>query len=408
MSPERFDNLNAEIEASLDGISNLQDLDPERETASVPSKSSNDRIHRGTVVGLSGKDVIVELGPRMQGVVNLSEFEEPPKVGDIFDFTLRGRAEDELWLLSRRDATELAGWDELHVGSVVKAKVTGQNTGGLELKIGPGNAFMPASHVALGHVEDLSTFLGENMLCQVLEIDPGRKRVVISRRAVLESERAQARADVVAEITSGQLVKGKVTRIEPFGAFVEITGGVEGLVHVSNLSRKRVEKIDEFLTVGQDVQALVLEIKDGGRRIGLGMKQLEPDPWDEANYTFREDTVVDGTVVRLMEFGAFVELAPGIEGLLHVSQIARDRVRRIQDALTVGEALTVRILSVDASARRISLSRLDSSGAILGSEEAGDMDLAREMMSKPTEGSLGTNLGSLFKKALEKGDDSGS
>jgi len=354
----------------------------------------------GTIVGITGRDVFVDLGPRVQGVANMSEFDDAPEVGQTFEFTMRGR-EDDLWILSRRDAMAVAAWNDMQVGSAVKAKVTGQNTGGLELKVGPGSAFMPASHVALGRVEDLSTMIGQDMLCQVIEIDRSKNRVVLSRRAVLEAERAQARAGAVDALAPGALIKGKIMRIEPFGAFVQISPGLEGLLHVSNISRKRVEKIEEVLKVGQDVEAMSLEIKDGGKRIGLGMKQLEPDPWDEATTLFHDDQEIPGTVVRLMEFGAFVEVHPGIEGLLHVSQIQRDRVRRIQDVLSVGQEVTVRVQSIDPVARRISLTRLTDSGAELGSEEAGDAEAVREVLDQTSnQGALGTNLGNLFKRAL--------
>ena len=216
----------------------------------------------------------------MQGVVNISEFEDPPEVGQTFEFSLRGR-DDELWLLSRREALAMATWNELAAGAAVKAKVTGVNTGGLELKLGPATAFMPASQVALQHVDDLSSFLGQMMVCQVLEVDRERKRVVLSRRAVLESERSAALSQTLEALSPGDVIKGKVRRVESFGAFVEITAGVEGLVHVSNMSRSRVEDPNEFVQVGQTVEAMILDIKDGGKRIGLGMKQLEPDPWDE-------------------------------------------------------------------------------------------------------------------------------
>jgi small subunit ribosomal protein S1 len=400
MSSNRPDDLDAEINAALEGV-DLMNIDNAQGAPGGAAKggSKDPNLRRGTVVGVTGKDVFVDLGPRMQGVASLSEFEEPPEVGQSYDFTLRGR-EDELWLLSRRDAVALASWDELEPGSVVKARVTGQNTGGLELKIGPHSAFMPASQAALGHVEDLSTFLGQTMVCQVLEVNRERKRVVLSRRAVLEQERMASLRQTLDSLRSGDVVKGKVTRIEKFGAFVEIAAGVEGLVHVSNMSRSRVEDPNDFLKVGQTVEAMVLEIKEGGKRIGLGMKQLEPDPWDDLHHRLPDDAIVDGKVTRLMDFGAFVEIEPGVEGLLHVSQLGRERVRRPQDVVKVGDQLTVRVVSVDPAARRLSLSRLDPDGEVIGSEEAADKSTVREMLESSEPPRLGTNLGDLFKKAL--------
>lgn len=405
MTADRDNELDAEIEASLEGVQNLQNLSSTAEEAERTARKKQDQETRtGTVVGIDGRDVFVELGPRVQGVANLSEFDEAPKVGDSFEFTMRGREED-LWVLSRRDAQAIAAWNELVVGSAVKARVTGQNTGGLELKIGPGSAFMPASHAALGRVEDLSSMLGQTLLCQVIEIDDAKRRVLVSRRAILEAERDQARAGAAESLSVGGVVKGKVTRIEAFGAFVEIGPGLEGLVHVSNISRKRVEKVDEVLKVGDSIEAMVLKVEEGGRRIGLGMKQLEPDPWDEVPHLFHDEQIAEGKVVRLMEFGAFVELAPGIEGLLHISQIQPERVRRVQDVLKVGDEVSVRIQSIDHAGRRISLSRLADNGAMLGSEEAADAGAVREALNEASsQQPLGTNLGSLFKKALEGKD----
>ncbi len=390
------DSFDHEIDAALEGV-DLQSIDLPQGGGQRPA---GDNLRRGVVTGVSGDDVIVELGPRAQGVISLREFDEPPKVGDRLDFSVQGE-EDGLLVLSLKEAKLLAAWNDLTPGAWVKARVSGQNTGGLELRIGPIAAFMPASHVDVGRVEDLSTLIGESMVCEVLEVNRERKRVLLSRRAVLQREQEEHRSELVGSLQVGQVVRGKVTRVEPFGAFVDLGRGVEGLVHVSNLSRKRVEKPDEVVEVGQSVEAQVLKIEEGGKRIGLGMKQLEPDPWDDAAAFLRPDQVVTGKVVRLMDFGAFVEVAEGVEGLLHVSQMAKDRVRRPQDAVKVGEEVQVRVQSIDPVARRISLSRLDARGAVLGSEDAVDDAIIDEVIQQNQSAPSGTNLGSLFKRALE-------
>lgn len=405
----RPDDLDSEIDSALDGI-NLQEVDlpasrAVRSTAggSAPGRPG-ERLYEGTIVGVHGDDVIVELGPRMQGIIQSVEFEEEPKVGETYSFTLRGRdpGNDELYILSRKEALTLAKWQELAPGKLVKAKVTGQNTGGLELKIGPLPAFMPASHAALRHVEDLSVFIGEAMVVEVLEVDPGRKRCTVSRRNVLQAERDQSRAETLDTMAPGQVVRGKVSRIEKFGAFVEIAPGVEGLLHVSNLSRQRVEDPASVLKQGESIEVMILDIQEGGKRIGLGRKQLEPNPWDDLAYRLPVDTVVSGRVTRIADFGAFVEIEPGVEGLLHVSQLGRDRVARVRDAVQVGQEVSVRIVAVEPDRERLSLSRLDERGAVLGSEDAADAGLIQDLVKESQQGDLGTNLGSLFKKALKK------
>ncbi len=402
MSVPQENPLDREIEAALDGV-DLQSLGQESDQAPASGRGS-DKLWPGVVIGVSGDDVIVELGPRMQGVCSLREFERPPEVGTQLRFAMRGR-EDDLWVLSIQAAKEVAAWESLEAGSHVKARVSGQNQGGLELRIGKNEAFMPASQVSIDRDLDPASLLGQTLICEVVEVDRGRKRCVLSRRRVEESERSQALQESIGKLHTHMVLMGKVTRIESFGAFVDLGNGLEGLLHVSNISRQRVENPADVLAQGQEVQVKVLDIKDGGKRIGLGMKQLEPDPWDEVPSRYPADRQVSGKVTRMMDFGAFVELEPGLEGLLHVSQLGTERVRRPSDALQEGEELTVRIVSVDAGARRIALSRLDARGAVIGSEDAVDADVIEEALAKPEGGNLGTNLGSLFAKALQNRPD---
>lgn len=396
------DSLDKEIAAALDGV-DLQGLG-KTEADDLPKAGSSREprdLMPGTVAGVSGDDVIVDLGPRMQGVCALAEFDEPPAVGSSHKFMLRGR-EDDLWILSMSAARELEAWNELEVGSHTKARVTGQNQGGLTLKIGTHEAFMPMSQVSIQRDLDASTLLGQTIVCEVMEIDRRKDRVVLSRRRIEEGERLQALSETVGSLQPGTKMKGKVTRIEPFGAFVNIGNGVEGLVHVSQISRQRVEKVDEVLKVGQDVDVMVLEIKEGGKKIGLGMKQLEPDPWDAVPHRLHTDSQVTGKVTRIADFGAFLEVLPGVEGLLHVSQISNERIQNVGRVLSVGEELSVRVQSVDTGARRISLTRLDERGAVLGSEDAVESETINRAMGENKKGNIGTNLGDLFKKALEK------
>lgn len=407
MSGRADDPLQREIDEALEGV-DLQAMGAEDEAPRVPGRGGppagrsgpgGDRLYRGVVAGISGDDVIVELGPRMQGVVSLAEFDEPPKVGDVQHFVLRGR-EDDLWLLSMREAQEIAAWDEIEVGSLVRARVSGQNQGGLELKIGRNAAFMPASQVSIDRDADLASLIGQTLTCEVLEIDRGRERCVVSRRRVEEHERFESAQETLGRLSPGMVVSGKVGRIESFGAFVDLGGGLEGLIHVSNLSRRRIDDPADFVSEGQEVQVQVLEIKEDEHRIALGMKQLEPDPWEHVEQRLHVDAMVTGRVTRLVDFGAFVEVEPGLEGLLHVSQMSTERVRRPADVVSVGDEVSLRVAAIDPSAERLSLSRLDMRGALIGSDDAVDSGLIEEVLAKPTEGGLSTNLGALFQKAL--------
>jgi len=287
------------------------------------------------------------------------------------------------------------------VGSHVKCRVTGVNTGGLEVRIGAHRGFVPASQVAIGRVEDLSSLLNQTLLCEVIQLDRERGRLVLSRRTVLALEADAARTKAVGALAPGSKIRGRVTRIESFGAFCEITPGVEGLLHVSNFSHARVEDLSDHLKVGEDLELMVLEISEGGKRIALGKKQLEPDPWEGAASRYGEGGVFMGKVTRIMDFGAFVELEPGVEGLVHVSQIEVGRTAYVSKAVAVGEETSVRVIEVDEPGNRISLSRLDASGALLGSDEAADVDAVRETLAEGNTAPQGLDLGALFKRAME-------
>jgi 4-hydroxy-3-methylbut-2-enyl diphosphate reductase len=359
-------------------------------------------LRLGTVTGVSGSDVIVELGPHSSGAISIDEFDgEPPPVGSKLRVSVRGE-EDGLLLLSIREAKALAAWDALEEGSHVKVTFSGVNRGGLEGKIGQLTAFMPASQAALHRIDDLSELAGKTLVCAVAEINRERKRVVVSRRAVLEAEAQEAREHGLSQIVPGAVVRAKVVRMESFGAFCEIGHGLEGLLHVSNMSYARVGHPSEAVRIGQELELKILEISEGGRRIGLGLKQLQPDPWDEVAARYPVDTVFTGKVRRLTDFGAFIELVPGVEGLLHVSQLGGGHVRHAKEVLKPGQQLTVRVTKMDVPAHRVSLSRLDTRGGMLDGESAADAGMISEVLQKTQESSIGTNLGALFKKALKK------
>lgn len=393
--------MNSKSESSLRSLRAELELElrdsPGPSTAARMPAPDEPPLYAARVAGKSGDDVVIELSPRVQGAVPSAEFEAVPPPGTPLSVTLVGR-EQGLWIFSVREAKQLAAWDELEIGSLVKGSVYGINKGGLELKLGPARAFMPASQVALEHVEDLAAYAGQTLVCEVLEVDREKNRVVVSRRAVLERERRTNRKSASEKLAVNAVVKGRVARLESYGAFVEL-GGIEGLLHVSNLAHRRVEHPEELLKLGQELDVVVISIEEGGKRIGLSRKLLEPDPWDAVAERYRPDQVVQAKVRRLMNFGAFLELEPGIEGLLHVSQLG-GRARDPGQSLKVGEELTVRIQSVDPHAKRISLTRLAPNGALLGSDEAGAGAEVKEVLGAAR--SLSTNLGALLGKALKR------
>lgn len=349
--------LAAEIEEALGDMS-VEDM---LEVADKPRSSTEtgQRQRRtGTVMSIHGNDVFVEFGPKSQGVCPLSMFESPPPLGARMEFIVeRYDKEDGLLVLSRQGTVQKAEWELLEPGQVVEARCTGVNKGGLELEVANHKAFMPAGQVDLRHVADLSVFIGEKMPCEVIEIDRQRGRIILSRRAALEQERAQLRTQLLATLEVGQTLPAVIISIQPYGAFADL-GGLDGLIHISDMAYERIKHPSEVVKEGQQVQVKVLKIdrKQDPPRISLGLKQTMEDPRTASLKAFEEGQTVSGRVTKIMPFGAFVEIAPGVEGLIHISELSHDRVHDVRKVVRQEEIVTAKVLSIDPSSRRISLS----------------------------------------------------
>jgi small subunit ribosomal protein S1 len=360
------------------------------------------KVWRGTVVGAFGDDVFVELGPRMQGVISRRAFTETPREGDSFDFTLRGQ-EEGLWALARVEERPLASWDQMEAGSIVQARVTGRNDGGLELKIGPLHAFMPRSQTGLPRGTDPKILVGKTLPCEVVEVDAERQRVLVSRKVLLERERNDERQRDVHALELGQIVRGRVTRVEEYGAFVAFGVGLEGLIHVSNLSYDPVRHPSDVVHVGQPVEAKVLAIRREGRRIALGLKQMAPSPWRGLDQRVELGQILEGQVTRVAGMGVFVAIERGVEGLLHESQSGYPVGHRLADAVKPGQSLAVRVVSMDVELERLSLSLLHEGGARIRPEEAAGLKELRERRLAGGLRAAATNLGQLLERALKQG-----
>ena len=359
VSDELDDKLQAEIEAALGDMS-LEDMLDVADRSQTGSSSTAAGLKTGLVVRIHGEDVFVEFGPKSMGVCPRGQFDNPPTVGERLEFIVdRYDAKEGLLLLSRRGAVRKAEWESLEVGQAIEARCTGFNKGGLELEIAKHTAFMPAGQIDLRHIDDLSVFVGEKMPCEVIEVDRRRGRIILSRRKTLEAERAQLRDKLLAELTEGDQLPAVIRSIQPYGAFADL-GGVDGLIHISDICHERINHPSERLAEGQQVQVQVLKIDHDHDppRIGLGMKQCMADPYHAHAATLREGDTVTGKVTKIMPFGAFVELAPGVEGLVHISQLAEERIGNVNQVVKVNQVITVKVLDVDTKTRRISLSLL--------------------------------------------------
>jgi len=312
----------------------------------------------GTIVRIDRDDVFVEFGPKSQGLCPLSQFQEKPRLGEKMEFIVdRYDRGEGLLLLSRTGGIRKADWGALDVGHVVEARCTGVNKGGLEMEVAGHKAFMPAGMVDIRHIEDLSVFVGEKIPCEVIELDRTRERIVLSRRAHLEAERARTREDLLADLKEGVTMQGTVVSVRDFGAFVDL-GGADGLVHVSDIAWERVKHPSEAVKEGDSVSVKILKVDHSHDppRIGLGMKQCLEDPYDASAGELEVGAEVTGRVTRVAAFGAFVELSAGVEGLIHVSELSDKRVSRVETVVKEGEVVTVKIVSIDHERRRIGLS----------------------------------------------------
>src|SRR5438105_399315 len=357
----RMRDLDAEIQSELEEMmSGLSDkeLYGEPEKATQPGAAAEPGPKKARVIAVHAPDVFLDVpGGRSQGVLPLQQFEEgPPAIGTEVLVSIEGYDQaNGLLLLARQGAAVVADWSTVAPGMIVEARVLSTNKGGLTVDVNGIRGFMPVSQIDLYRVEDTEQFVNQRLRCVVTDVDPAERNLVVSRRALQEKEREEAREKLWLELAEGQTREGIVRSIKDFGAFVDL-GGVDGLLHVSEMSWSRVEKADQLVKVGQKVTVLVLKIDPERRKISLGLKQLTASPWDNVGLTFPEGTVARGKVTRLADFGAFVELEPGIEGLIHISELAPQRVRRVADVVQAGQDVQVMVLAIDKDQRRISLS----------------------------------------------------
>lgn len=351
--------LEAEIAAALgDGsIADMMDAVGDASDAVAEEAAEHERGRVGVVAGISGSDVLVELGPKDQGIVALEQFKEPPAKGERFALIAERFDEGEgLWVLSRPGGTSRATFDTLAVGLTVEAVVTGENSGGLELEVAKQSAFMPVSHIELHRVEDLERYIGQKLRAEIVELDLRKKRIILSRRGLLEREREAELEKAMSTLAAGAVIPGTVQKLADYGAFVEIAPGVTGLAHISDLCWERIKHPSEIVKEGDQLMLQVLSVDRENSRIALGLKQVTGDPWTSAANKYTPGETVTGKVTRCEAYGAFVQLEPGVEGLVHVSQLAAERVRRTEDVAKPGEQVTVKILDIDTDKRRISLS----------------------------------------------------
>lgn len=352
------DELRLELEREISGFSS-EDLDMMDQVA--PSSARPDEHGRivGVIIDVRGSDVFVDIGGKSEAFLKIDEFpeDEPPRPGQQHTFIHQGvDRESGQVRLSLREARVEAEFDSLQAGDVIEARVTGVNLGGLELIMNNIRAFLPKSQVELTRVEDFTPYIARKLECQITEINRKGKTLVVSRRKILERQREEMRQELKYSLAEGQTRRGVVSRLADFGAFVDI-GGVDGLLHISDMSYARLKHPSELLKVGDEVEVQVLKIDLVKDRISLGMKQLTADPWNVVEANYRVGQTVQGRAVKLMDFGVFVELEQGIEGLIPISEMSwTQRIKHPKEVLSEGDAVRVAVLAVDPAKHKITLS----------------------------------------------------
>src|SRR4051794_2759924 len=385
--------LEAELEAALAGFdtSTFDVATPRTRAADrqyVPQGGRGQETRQGPqmgkVIAVRGKSVFIDLGAKSEGVVPVDQFAgNLPNPGDMIEVRVdHFDSAEGLLILSLKGAAVEANWENLRKGLIVEARVTKTNKGGLDVEVDGIRGFLPIGQIDINRVEDASIYVNQKLRVVVTEARQSEKNLVVSRRELLEQERAEKRAETWKTLEEGQVHKGVVRSLKPFGAFVEF-GGVDGLIHVGDMSWSRVSDPSTLLKMGDEVEVKVLKIDRTTQKVGLGLKQLMPSPWDLIDDKYHRGQMVRGRVTRLMDFGAFVELEPGIEGLIHISELSPTRVRRVVDIVKPEQEVEVRLLKVDPDDKKIALSLIPLPKAAEAEPEEEEDDEPRPPRPEP-------------------------
>ena len=332
-------------------------------SAGMEAKFKNGSLIEGTVSAIKGDDVFVDVGYKSVGSIDVSEFGEGAevKVGDKVTVMIKKLEDDKTGMvdLSKKAADDKIRWEKIQEryveGCVVTGLVKSAVRGGLLVQIDDVEAFLPGSQIEITPVKEFEPYVGQTFEFKVIKISNERRNLIISRRELIEGTMAEKKAELLASLQKGEIRKGRVKNITDFGAFVDLDG-IDGLLHITDMSWGRIKHPSELLKVGQELDVMVLDVDRDRERISLGLKQTQANPWDSIQEQFPVGARVQGKVVNLAAYGAFVEIAPGIEGLVHISEFSwTKRVARASDMLSVGDEVQVVVLSVDVENQKIAL-----------------------------------------------------
>jgi small subunit ribosomal protein S1 len=366
-------DLEDEIAAALEGES-IDDL-MEQSTPAAAAQVETDDRRRATVIRIDAKHLFVSLSSASEGVISLQVFTEIPEVGSEIDVIVTGFNEDDqiYEVTVPGAAVSVADWSDLQEGAVIDVTITGSNVGGLECQVNSIRGFIPASQISTYRVENFEEYVGKKLQCVVTEASAERRNLVLSHRSIMEREAAEQREQKLGSLEVGSVHEGIVRSVKDFGAFVDI-GGIDGLIHISQMSWDRVKHPSELVKEGDKVKVRLEKINPETGKLGLSLRAMQTHPWEGINERFRVGEVVSGAVSRIADFGAFVRLAPGIEGLVHISELAHRRVNLVSTEVSEGQDVSVKVLSVDVQNQRIALSIKQTTAAPAKESKRGDAE----------------------------------
>jgi len=352
--------LSNELEIELESA--LVDADLNGLMIGAPSLQVGIELEQGTrrtakIIKIHQENVFLSLGGPDEGIVPLLQFTDMPQEGATVECLIRGfNSEDGLYELALPgEATSVEDWEDIQEGLIVEVTVESANTGGLECKVGGIRGFMPMRQISEFRVEETASYIGQRLLCVVMEANPRRGNLVVSHRAILERDRAAKKVERLANLKVGDVCDGTVRKVADFGAFVDI-GGLDGLIHVSQLSWDRIKHPSEVVKEGDQIQVRVEKIDPQTGKIGLSYRAIQDHPWADVETLFPVGAIVKGIVSRIANFGAFVKIATGVEGLIHVSELAHRRIATVDSVVKEGQEVEAKVLSVDSESQRMSLS----------------------------------------------------
>ena len=414
---KRMEEINEEQkqeETTQETTQEVKAADMEQEEFSATELNEGDVVE-GTVSQVEAKGVYIDVGAKTEGFIPVDELtysntkaEEVVASGEEIEVAvLNPEGEDGHAILSKKKVDQEQAWEDIkeakETGEVIEAEVTKEVKGGLVVDVGL-RGFVPASHVAIDYIEDLGQFVGETLKLKVIEAERENNNVVLSRKVLLEAEKEEKEEEILDSLEEDSVVEGTVTKLVDFGAFVDL-GGIEGLLHISEISWGRIDHPEDVLEEGEEIEVKILGVDKEEKRISLGLKQIQPDPWEEFITEYEVGDVIAGEITKTVDFGAFMEVKPGVEGLIHISQLSHDHVETVEEVVTEGDEVEAEVININPEERKIGLSikeLKEKPKATKNNKVNKNKQKPKQKKEKPKDKESGTKIGDLIGDELDE------